>query len=60
MGRKSDLSPRKRGQIKVLLENTELICQIALKCGVSKTTVRRIKNLPPHGSSVTPKRKGKC
>ena len=61
MGRKSDLSPRKRGQIKVLLENTELTCrQIALKCEVSKTTVKRMKNLLPCGSSGTPKRKRKC
>ena len=33
MGKKGDLSPRKRGQIKVLLENTEPTqCQIALMC----------------------------
>ena len=61
MGRTSDLSPRKRGQIKVLLENTELTCrQIALKCGVSKTSVSRINKKLEHGSSGTPKRKGRC
>ena len=61
MGRTSDLSPRKRGQIKILLENTELTCrQIALKCGVSKTSVSRISKKLEHGSSGTPKRKGRC
>jgi transposase len=61
MGRKSDLSPRKRGQIKVLLDVTNLTCrQIAQKCGVSKNSVSRIKIQMEHGSSGSPKRKGKC
>ena len=61
MGRTRDLSSRKRGQIKVLLENTKLTCrQIALKCGVPKTSVSRINKKLEHGSSGTPKRKGRC
>jgi transposase len=61
MGKRSDLSPRKRGQIKVLLENTALsLIEIARKLGVSKQVVSNIKKLIPHGSSGTPKRKGKC
>lgn len=61
MGRKSDLSPRKRGQIKVLLENTELTqCQIALKCGVAQSVVSSIKKNMQHGSTGTPQRKGRC
>ena len=44
MERKSDLSPRKRGQIKVLLENIELTqCQIGLKCGVAQSVVSSMK-----------------
>ena len=61
MGRICDLSPRKRGQIKVLLENTDLSqTQIALKCGVNQCVVSRIKQAMQHGSTGTPKRKGKC
>lgn len=61
MGRKSDLSPRKRGQIKVLLENSELTqCQIALKCGVAQIVVSSIKKNMQHGSTGTPRRKGRC
>jgi hypothetical protein len=60
-GEKSDLSPRKRGQIKVLLENTELTqSEIALKCGVNQSVVSRIKRNMQHGSTGTPKRKGRC
>ena len=61
MGRICDLSPRKRGQIKVLLENTDLSqTQIALKCGVNQCVVSRIKQAMQHGSTGTPKRKRKC
>ncbi|XP_065665699.1 uncharacterized protein LOC136087121 [Hydra vulgaris] len=61
MGKKKDLSPRKRGQIKVLLENTELTQrQIALKCGVTQSIVLSIKKNMQHGSTGTSKRKGKC
>ncbi|XP_065642758.1 uncharacterized protein LOC136074378 [Hydra vulgaris] len=61
VGKKKDLSPRKRGQIKVLLRNTELTqCQIALKCGVTQSIVSSIKKNMQHGSTGTPKRKGKC
>jgi len=61
MGKRSDLSPRKRGQIKVLIENTYLtLTAIARKVGVSKQVVSKIKKALPHGSTGTPTRKGKC
>lgn len=61
MGKRSDLSPRKRGQIKVLLENTELSqSDIARKLGVSQQVVSNVKKVLAHGSSGTPKRKGRC
>ena len=44
MGKKSDLSPRKRVQIKVLLENKELTqCQMALKCGGLRVSCQALK-----------------
>ena len=44
MGRKKDLSPRKRGQIKVLFENTELSQrQIAITCWVTQSVVANVK-----------------
>ena len=61
MGRNSDLPPRKRGQIKVLLENTELTqCQIVLKCGVAQSVMSSIKKNMQHGSTGTPQCKGRC
>ena len=61
MGTSKDLSPRKRGQIKVLLENTRLgQRQIALKCGVAQSVVCSIRKKMQHGSSGTPQRKGRC
>ena len=44
MGRANDLSPRKKGQVKVLLEETSLKnFEIGNKLGVSTATVSRIK-----------------
>src|SRR5688572_1082136 len=61
MGKRSDLSPRKRGQIRILLENTELTqSEIARKCGVSQRVVSSIKKKMAVGSTGTPKRKGRC
>lgn len=61
MGRKSDLSPRKRGQNKVLFENAELTqCQIALKCGVVQSVVSSFEMNMHHSSTGTPQRKGRC
>ena len=44
MGRATDLSPRKKGRVKVLLEETSLKnYEIANKLGVSTVTVSMIK-----------------
>ena len=44
MGKKSDLSPRKKGQIRALMENTELSQrEIARRLNVSQKSVSSIK-----------------
>jgi transposase len=61
MGKNSDLSPRKRGQIRVLLENTYLSqSEIARRVGVSQPVVSNIKQKMKQGGSGTPKRTGMC
>jgi transposase len=61
MGRKSDLSPRKRGQIQMLLQNTKLSqAKIADKLFVSQRVVSNIKQTIEQGETLSPKRKGRC
>lgn len=61
MGKKQDLSPRKKGQLRVLLEETTLTQQqIALKLGISQSAVcvyvKRLKKT----QTVSPRRVGRC
>lgn len=61
MGKNSDLSPRKVGQIQVLLSNTPLKQrEIARKLGVSTQTVSVIKKKIDSGVNLASKRVGKC
>jgi DNA-directed RNA polymerase I, II, and III subunit RPABC1 len=61
MGKKKDLSPRKIGQIHVLLENTTLKQkEIANKLHISKQTVSSVKKQLNFGKCKTNSRVGKC
>jgi len=61
MGKRSDLSPRKKGQIRVLLEETSLTQNdIAKKIMVSPQVVNVIAKSLKSGLSLSPKRSGKC
>lgn len=57
----SDLSPRKKGQIRALLENTTLSQrEIARKLLVSQSVVSKIKTKINFGDSTSPRRRGRC
>lgn len=57
----SDLSPRKKGQIRVLLESTTLSqSEIARKLLVSQSIVSKIKARINSGESISPRRRGRC
>ena len=61
MGGKKDLSPRKKGQLRAMIEETTLTQQqIAKKLGLSQTTVclylKRLKNM----QTYSPRRVGRC
>lgn len=61
MGKIADLSPRKRGQIQVLLENSDLKqIEIAQRMNVSTSVVSRIKSKLVSGKDLGVKRAGKC
>ena len=61
MGIKNDLSPRKKGQIRVLLEETSLKqAEIAKKLGVSTATITQIKKKMQKGEDLKYKRVGNC
>ena len=61
MGKVSDLSPRKVGQINVLLQVSNLKQkEIAAKLGVSTQTVSNIKKKLKYGHSLSSNRVGKC
>jgi DNA-directed RNA polymerase I, II, and III subunit RPABC1 len=61
MGKIKDLSPRKIGQIEVLLNNSELKQKdIAKKLSVSSQTVSNIKRKLDKGLSLDSARAGKC
>jgi transposase len=61
MGKRSDISPRKKGQIRVLLEETSLTQrEIAKKLQVSPQLVNTISKSLGRGLSISPKRKGAC
>lgn len=61
MGKKSDLSPRKIGQIKVLLQHTTLSqSDIAKKVNISQPAVAQIKKKLEFQGTASPRRVGKC
>ena len=61
MGKNSDLSPRKIGQIKVLLEDSELKQkEIARKLNISTQIVSLIKKKIERGIDVGSQRQGNC
>lgn len=61
MGKRSDLSPRKKGQIRVLLEETSLTQKdIAKKLMVSPQVVNVISKSLKSGLPLSPRRRGKC
>lgn len=61
MGKKCDLSPRKLGQIQVLLSDTPLKQrEIARKLGVSTQTISVIKKKIDSGVDLASKRVAKC
>jgi transposase len=61
MGKRSDISPRKKGQIRVLLEETSLTQkEIAKKLKVSPQLVNIISKKLHNRQSISPKRKGSC
>lgn len=61
MGKCSDLSPRKKSEIKTLLTHTNHSQRkIAQLAGVSQSTVRNIKKVIDVNQSLSPKRAGKC
>ena len=61
MGKKADLTPRKIGQIKTLLENTQLNkMQIAKKANVSQSTIFTIKKRLDFQGTASPQRAGRC
>lgn len=61
MGKGKDLSPRKKGQIRVLLENSSLKQkEIAKKLDISVQTVSKIKKTLDSGGLLDSSRIGKC
>lgn len=61
MGKCSDLSPRKKGQIRVLIEESGLKqFEIAKKMGISVQSVSAIKKKMDRKQSIETKRNGKC
>ena len=61
MGGKKDLNPRKKGQLRAMIEETTLTQQqIAKKLGLSQTSVclylKRLKNM----QTYSPRRVGRC
>ena len=61
MGSGRDLSPRKKGQLRVYLDDTTLSChEIADKLGISVRSVFNIKKKLKNGDSLSSHRVGKC
>ena len=61
MGLKNDLSPRKKGQIRILLEEISLKqAKIAKKLGVSTATITQIKKKMQKGEDLKNKRVSNC
>lgn len=61
MGKKKDVTPRKRARIDAMLNYSNLKqCQIAKKLNVSTQTVSLIKKNIQLGNSIGPDRMGKC
>ena len=61
MGKKSDLSPRKIGQIKVLLANSKLNQrQIARKLSIAQSSVSEVKRRLEFQGTGSPRRVGRC
>lgn len=61
MGKSADFSPRKAGQVKVLLQNSTMMQrEIAQELGVSTQSVSLIKKKLEKGLSLENKRVGKC
>lgn len=61
MGKRGDLTPRKKAEIKALI-NAEMFSnrEISRRLNVSEASVRRIKKAVESGQELTPKRKKKC
>lgn len=61
MGKKSDLSPRKKAEVKALV-NTKIFSnrEISRRLKVSEASVRRIKKKIESGDELSPKRKKRC
>lgn len=61
MGRKGDLSPRKKAEVKALV-NAETFTnrEISRRLEVSEASVRRIKKKIESGEELSPKRKKRC
>ncbi|XP_072375918.1 uncharacterized protein [Diabrotica undecimpunctata] len=61
MGKKRDLSPRKKAEVKALV-NTKIFSnrEISRRLKVSEASVRRIKKKIELGKALSPKRKKKC
>lgn len=61
MGRKGDLSPRKKAEVKALVNaKTFTNREISRRLEVSEASVRRIKKKIELGEELSPKRKKKC
>ena len=61
MGKTWDMSPRKVGQIRTLLENTELTqADIARKLNISQSAVSKVKKRVEYHGTASPRRRGKC
>jgi len=61
MGKKGDLSPRKKAEVKALV-NAKIFSnrEISRRLKVSEVSVRRIKKKIESGDTLSPKRKKKC
>ncbi|CAG9564884.1 unnamed protein product [Danaus chrysippus] len=61
MGKKGDLSPRKKAEVKALLNaKTFSNREISRRLKVSEASVRRIKKVIESGEELSPKRKKRC
>lgn len=61
MGKRADLTPRKKAKIEALLKNTDLSHkEIANNLNICRKSVYRIKKKLDYGASLEVKRKGRC